>query len=137
MDPNFALAYYGLANNYAARRMFVEALPLAEKAFSLAPWYTPSVGIYAGLLVRVGEQDKGKEVIQSLGSGEAYGASAGLAIFYACCGEIDLAADWFVRVIEERFPSAPYWLQSATGEPLRASPRWPKLAALMNLPEGV
>ena len=27
------------------------------------------------------------------------------------------------------------FLQSSIGEPLRASPRWPKLAALMNLPE--
>ena len=26
-------------------------------------------------------------------------------------------------------------LQTAIGEPLRASPRWPKLAALMNLPK--
>jgi hypothetical protein len=26
------------------------------------------------------------------------------------------------------------FLQSAIGEPLRASPRWPKLAALMHLP---
>lgn len=134
LDQDFALAYYVLANNYAARGMFAEALPFAEKAFSLSPRY-PASGIYAGLLVRLGEQDRGREIIQKLGAGEIYGASAVLALFHACCGEIDLAADWFEKAIEERFPSVVYWLQSAMGEPLRASPRWPKLAKMMNLHE--
>jgi hypothetical protein len=56
-------------------------------------------------------------------------------IFYTYCGEIDLAADWFEKAIEERYPGIALWLQGAAGEPLRASPRWPKLAKMMNLPE--
>jgi tetratricopeptide (TPR) repeat protein len=135
LDPNFFWAHFSLAELYAARRMFGEALPIAEKAFALAPWYTPSAGVYAGLLVRMGKPDRAKEVLQKLGSGESYGASAGLAIFHTCCGEIDLAAQWFGKAIEERYPQAATFLQGTIGEPLRASPRWPKLAALMNLPE--
>ena len=38
-----------------------------------------------------------------VGSGEACGASTGLAIFHTCRGEIDLAADWFEKAIEERY----------------------------------
>jgi len=133
LDPNFVWAHYYLAELYAARQMFVEALPIAERAHSLGPWSRPSAGLYAGLLVRLGEQDRGREVIQSLGSGEAYGASAALAIYHTCRGEIDLAADWFEKAIEERYPNATAFLQGAIGEPLRASPRWPKLAAMMNL----
>ena len=57
----------------------------------------------------------------------------GMAIFHTCCGQIDLAADWIEKAIEERDPHAPPLLQNAIGEPLRLSPRWPKLAALMNL----
>jgi hypothetical protein len=117
--------------------MFVEALPFAEKAYSLAPWYTPNVGTYAGLLVRAGQQNRGKELIKRLSSGQVYGTPMGLAIYHTCCNEIDLAADWIEKAIEERFPSVAYWLQTGIAEPLRASPRWPKLAALMNLPEGV
>ena len=128
-------AYYYLADVYAARQMFEEALPFAEKAFSLAPWYAPNVGVYAALLVRMGERDRGKESDPEAGFGEAYGASTGLAIFHLCCGEIDLAADWFEKAIEERDSGSCVILQSAIGEPLRAGPRWPKLAALMNLPE--
>ena len=133
LDPNFFWTYYIFADLYAARQMFAEALPFAEKAFSLAPWYAPSVGVYGGLLVRMGEPNRGKEVVQRLGSGEAYGASKGLALFHTCCGEIDLAADWFEKAIEERDSMVVAFLQGAIGEPLRTSPRWPKLAALMNL----
>jgi hypothetical protein len=113
--------------------MFAEALPCAEKAFSLAPWYPAIMGMYAGLLVRVGQPDRGQDVVKALGSSEAYGAARGMAIFHTCCGQIDLAADSFEKAIEERDPHAPMILQSAIGEPLRLSQRWPKLAALMNL----
>jgi len=136
-DANVSLAFSGLASQYAARRMFAEALPFAEKAYSLAPWAKQTTGLYAGLLIRTGEPDQGKELIQRLGSGEVYGAPMGLALFHVCCGEIDLAADWIEKAIEQRFPSVDYWLQGAIAEPLRSSPRWPKLAALMNLPEKV
>jgi eukaryotic-like serine/threonine-protein kinase len=135
LDSNFFWAWHYLAELYAARQMFVEALPFAEKAFSLAPWFTPSMGLYAALLVRAGEQDRGSELIRKLGSGVAYGTPTGMAVFHVCCGEIDLAADWFEKAIEERYSLVPPSLQGAIGEPLRASPRWPKLAALMNLPE--
>ncbi len=137
LDPNFFWTYYFLAELYTVRRMFAEALPFAEKAVSLAPWYTPGVGAYAGLLVRTGQPDQGNELAQKLGSGDPYGASIGLAIYHLCCGEIDLAADWFEKAIEARHSHVVAFLHSAIAEPLRASPRWPKLAALMNLSESV
>jgi TolB-like protein/Tfp pilus assembly protein PilF len=137
LDPNSALAYVGLANHYTTRGMFAEALPFAEKAYSLAPWAAQTAGFYAGLLVRTGEPNRGKELVQKLGAGRVYGASMGLAIFHACCDEIDLAADWLEKAIEERYPGIVLWLQSTMAEPLRSSPRWPKLAKMMNLPEGV
>jgi eukaryotic-like serine/threonine-protein kinase len=134
LDPNFALTYLYLAALYAARRAFAEALLLAEKAYSLAHSFPQVTGAYAGLLIRTGEQDRGKELAQKLGSGEAYGAPIGLALFHTFAGELDPAANWFEKAIEQRYPLVPMFLQSLIGEPLRASPRWPKLAALMNLP---
>ncbi len=122
-----------LAELYAARERFTEALPVAEKAFSRAPWYPPSVGIYAGILTRLGQVDRGKELIHQLGSGERALTSYGWALFHTCCGEIELAANWYERVIEERDVIGMETLQSAIGEPIRSSPRWPKLAAMMNL----
>ena len=135
LDANFFWAYVYLAEFYASRGRLAEALPIAEKAFTLTPWYSPSVGVYAGLLVRLGQPDRGKELIQKLGTGETYGASGGLAIYHLCCGEIDLAADWCEKAIAEREPIGTLALQTSIAQPLRASARWPKLAVLMNLPE--
>ena len=56
-------------------------------------------------------------------------------LFHTCRGEIDLAADWYEKAIEERDALVFSTMQTAIGEPVRASARWPKLAALMNLPE--
>ncbi len=134
LDGNFFWAYVFLAEFYAARNRFTEALPIAEKAFALAPWYAPSVGIYAGVLSRTDQPDRGRELANALGSGERPLASSGWAIFHICRDEIDLATDWYEKVIEERDPAGMQTLQSAIGEPVRASVRWPKLAAMMNLP---
>jgi TolB-like protein len=134
LDPNFLFTYFNLAALHAARQKFADALPFAEKAFSLAPWYPLSVGIYAGLLARTGEPDRGREIVRALGGGEACGASTGLAVFHTICGDIDAAADRYETALVERNSTTPHLLQGALGEPLRASPHWPKLASLMNLP---
>jgi hypothetical protein len=64
-----------------------------------------------------------------------YGAAIGLAQFHMICSDIDLAADWFEKAIEERDSTVAISLQNSSGEALRASPRWPRLVALMNLSE--
>ncbi|MEO6080494.1 MAG: TIR domain-containing protein [Steroidobacteraceae bacterium] len=135
LDPNFIVTLLELAIVHVARQRFAEALPFAEKLFSLHPWYATSVGIYGGLLVRTGEPDRGREIARALGAGEAYGAAKGLAIFHSLCGDIDASADWFEKAIEERDPEILHYFQGVPGEPLRGSSRWPRLAALVNLPE--
>jgi hypothetical protein len=82
----------------------------------------------------MGQPERGKEVLEELGSGETYGWARGMALFHTCCDQIDLAPDSFEKAIQERDPHAAVILQSAVGTPLRLSPRWPRLAALMNLP---
>jgi TolB-like protein len=134
LDPGFFWTPSYLAFNYAARQMFAEALPLAETSFSLAPRYQPTVGVLAGLLVRMGQPDRAREVLATLGPDETYGVSLSRALFHTCCGEIDLAADWYVKSIEERDSRVLVFLQSAIGESIRRSARWPGLAALVNLP---
>ena len=55
--------------------------------------------------------------------------------YHLMCSEIDAAADWYENVIEERNPFAVVFAKNPLGKALRASPRWPKLARMMNLPE--
>jgi tetratricopeptide (TPR) repeat protein len=52
------------------------------------------LGTYAGLLVRTGEPERGKELI-----------------FHCYCDEIELAMNWAEKAIEQRHPQATYALQ--------------------------
>ncbi len=133
LDENYWYAYLGLAWNHMLQGTFHEALSLAEKAFSLAPWNSQVVGALAAALQRTGDAARAEEVLRDLrNSPEDYGAPRGLVIFHLLCGEIDQAADWLEKCIEQRDGLAPShrWSFEAC-----ALPRWPALATMMNLPE--
>jgi hypothetical protein len=55
--------------------------------------------------------------------------------YHLLCSEIDAAADWYERAIQERDPFAVVFASIPWGKDLRESPRWPRLAKMMNLPE--
>jgi TolB-like protein len=133
IDPGFFWTHYYLAELYIAHQRFAEALAAAEQAYALAPEYLASAGLYAGLLVRTGQPERGNAVMATLGDGQTHGAAKAFAIFHTVCGKIDLAADWYEKAIAERDPMVAPFLQGTIGVQLRDSARWPKLAALMNL----
>ncbi len=124
----FANSYLGL--HYASVGKFAEALPFAEKAYKLIPWAAQSAGVYAGLLHRMGQPDRATEVLESISS---HGIGGMRAVFHTIAGDIDQAAEWYAKALAEREATASQFLQSAIGEPVRASRHWPRLAALLNL----
>jgi TolB-like protein/Tfp pilus assembly protein PilF len=130
IDENFPLALGTLGAVYAQQGRLEEALALTERASALTPWAHPIIGQLAALLVRTGAVRRADAWLEKLGSGRAYGAPTGLAVFHAMCGELDRAADWAEQAIEERYP--PFF--RILGPLLQPSPRWPALAKLMNLP---
>lgn len=75
-------------------------------------------------------------MIREIGDGEIYGTPMGLALFHLLLGEIDWAADWVRKAIDQRH-SLLMMLVVATplAKPLRSSAHWPALAKMMNLPE--
>ena len=59
-------------------------------------------------------------------------------VMMAChlvCGEIDAAIDWYQKDIEQHRPNAPMIAFAGWLKPLRASPRWPAVARMMNVRE--
>lgn len=120
---------------HASSGRFTEALDgHAEKACALAPWDRIPAGLLAGLLVRTGgDANRVRGLLDKL-DGQAYGAPVALALFYLTCGELDQAAKWFEKSIEERYPGTLYFITSPLGKSFRASNRWPALAKMMNLP---
>ena len=135
LDPNFVAAYT-LQTLNVTKVPLPEALAFAEKGHSLAPWHRPSIGLLAGLLVRNGDRARAAELLAALGDGQANGVPVAFAIYHLLGGEIEKAAEWTKKAVEQRDPMVVMLLINPPWGPLlRSSVSWPKLAKTMNLPE--
>ena len=135
LDPNFVSAYTLLALN-VTKAPLREALTFAEQGLTLAPWNPISTGLLAGLLKRCGDRTRAAELVGGLGDGRANAAPVAFAIYHLLCGEVEKAAEWTEKSIEQRHNMVAMLLLTPPWKPLlRSSARWPKLAKMMNLPE--
>jgi TolB-like protein/Tfp pilus assembly protein PilF len=130
VDADFPLALETLGAVCAQQGRWEEALALTERAHVVTPWSFTVVGQLAALRERAGDRKRTVALLETLGTGEGYGASTGLAIFHAMTGNAEQAAVWAARGIAQRFPPLVYVL----GPLLRPQPQWPALARLLNLP---
>jgi tetratricopeptide (TPR) repeat protein len=134
-DENEYWSYFLLSLIHAQRGDLQAAVQLARKAYSLAPWFLPVVAILAGILMRAGDAREAAAVLHKLGDGQAYGAPLAFVIYYLLCSQIDLAADWTEKAIQQRDAALTSYLQLPQLKELRRSSRWPALAKMMNLPD--
>jgi eukaryotic-like serine/threonine-protein kinase len=135
LDPNVWLAYVWRAAHHAARGRLAEALADAAKGYELAPWNVIAVGLHAGLLALTGDQAAAEKRIGELANFAAFGAPCGHATYHGLCSEIDAAADWYEKAIEQRDTRAPWITANIIGERLTSHPRWRALRRMMRLPE--
>jgi TolB-like protein/Tfp pilus assembly protein PilF len=130
IDASHWLPHYAIGSICASRGEFAAARPAAERCVQAAAWYAPGVGLLAGILAQLGEKERADELVTRLSD-----MPRGLVAYHLRCSEIDAAADCLTQMIADRDPVAP---RSSSFEPeLRASPRWPALAKMMNLPPEV
>ena len=134
-DDGYFLAHWSLALIKLEQGAFDESARAAEKAYSLAPWNLTLAGHLAGLLTRAGNTSRAAAVLETLGDGNAYGVPLGFVGYYLMCSEIDLAADYAEKAIAQRQPMVTAFMRMPLARALRASPRWPALAKLTNLPD--
>jgi serine/threonine protein kinase/Tfp pilus assembly protein PilF len=125
-----------LSGNCLERGEVREALTFAEKAhtrYSQLPW---AIGQYAGVLARVGETDRSRALVAQLHPGTAFGAPFGLALAAIGANDLDEAADWLEKAIEQRDLWVSFLLNVGNigGRVMWSNPKWPRLAALMNVP---
>jgi hypothetical protein len=94
------------------------------------------IGKLAGLLAITGDQHRAETLIRQLREApDRLCAPTGMALYHLIRGEIDAAADWYEKAIEQRDPIVIPWITLPLAKPLRSSPRWPKLATMMKLPK--
>jgi tetratricopeptide (TPR) repeat protein len=134
LDENYHLGHLYLSLTYAGQGDIKEALASAEKAYSLAPWARSSTGYLAGLLKLTGDTGRAQQLLEKLGDGTDYGAPFGFVYYHLVCSEIEQAAEWVEKAIEQREPTIRFLLLLPLAKDLRQSSRWPALAKMMNLP---
>ncbi|HYL34330.1 MAG TPA: protein kinase [Bryobacteraceae bacterium] len=110
---------------------FKEALEPAEAAFRRAPWQPLVTGNLAAILSLSGEQERANQLLSNIGGGAL---SIDMLAYHLLLAQYDAAIDWYERAIEQRQPIAAHIASAVSLKPLRAHPRWPKLAKMMNLP---
>ncbi|HLK65288.1 MAG TPA: protein kinase [Bryobacteraceae bacterium] len=111
-----------------------EALHAAERGYSLGGWPWVSSGCLAGVAKRVGDSVRAAQALERLGDGTSYSAPTGFAQQCLITGEIEEAAKWASRAIEQRHAPIVMILHQPIARGLRASAHWPAVAKRMNLP---
>jgi hypothetical protein len=96
----------------------------------MGPWDALAVGFLAGVLAQAGETERAEKVIATISGA----IPIGMVMYHMLRSEIDAAIDWYEREIELRRPNGLLAASAGFLKPLRASPRWAKLAKMMNLP---
>jgi hypothetical protein len=96
----------------------------------VTPWSNTVKGQLAALLEHAGDRTRADALLHMLGTGEAYGASTGLAIFHAMRGDAEQSAEWAARGIAQRFLPLVYVVAPL----LKPQRQWPALARLLSLP---
>jgi serine/threonine-protein kinase len=136
LDDNLWIPYQALVVSYLMKNMVAEALAAAERAYERAPWNPRIIGLLAGSLARADERGRAEALVGQLSKAKGgLVAPSGMVLYHLICGEVDAAADWFEKAIDQRDPMMVPWLRLPLAKPLRESPRWPKIAAMMNLPD--
>jgi tetratricopeptide (TPR) repeat protein len=135
IDEKHWLPLYMLGGIYLSRGKLAEAIEAAERAHQAVPWHSMPIGLLAGALFQVGEKDRAQALIRQMG--DAPRPVWGRVLYHLLCSEIEAAADWFKKMIEQGDPFALIFARAAVTKPLRQSSHWPELARMMNLPETV
>jgi tetratricopeptide (TPR) repeat protein len=132
LDPKYFVARHILGETYWASGKWTEAIAAFERAYQLAPWWTPTAGWLAAMLWQRDEKARARQLIMEMGDSPI--PLWGRMVYHLLTLDLDAAADWYDRMIEHRDPFALVYAKRSIAEPLRGHHRWPALAARMKLP---
>jgi eukaryotic-like serine/threonine-protein kinase len=132
LDETHFGPHYILGEAYLMSGRPRQAVTLFKKAHQLAPWHAVPIGLLAGTLFQLGEKERAAEMIRQMPDPPM--PIWGRVLYHILLSDVEGAADWYEKMIEAREPFALVFARSPLTEPLRQHPRWPTLAAMMNLP---
>lgn len=135
LEPNFAVAHFGLATTYEQKGMYDRAIEEFKEAVRLSP---NDLDNLAGLGHAYAVSGKRAEALQVLGELQArsklrFVSAFHFAVIYAGLGDKDQALEWLEKAYEEHS----WWMPHLKVEPrmdsLRADPRFIDLLRRLRL----
>ncbi len=141
LEPDSAYAYVSLGENYAAKKMYSEAIAAYEKALGLMPENHVVLSGYGrvyGLSGRHRDAVRAFEKLVSLSARryvDPYSVAFLAAAIYTDPAETNRIFEWLERAYEERSASLCFLKVDPAFDPLRSDPRFQDLLRRMNFPE--
>ena len=104
VDSNFPIAHKGLAEVYAQKDMYKEAVEEIEIAIALSKRSTFILDDLGYIYARAGEREKATKVLEDLAklATDEFVPAYGRAVIYAALGDTEAALTWLERAYEER-----------------------------------
>jgi tetratricopeptide (TPR) repeat protein len=131
LDESHWLPHLILGEVYLAAGRIDDAIRAATRAHNILPVQAMPAGLLAAALARAGDKTGAARMIEEMG--DTPRPLWGRTLYHLVCSEIDEAADWYARMIEQREGFALIFAHTRYTVELRASKRWPALAAMMKL----
>jgi Tetratricopeptide repeat len=135
--PNLYQSFYLLGVSQALQGLHADAFATAETAWSLAPWNTGVIGLLAGALACTGQAQRAQELLQELAPVDRYGTPLGRLIYHLMREEIDEAAQWGRKALEQRDPRLTTiiaLLRSPSRNVIRSNGNWSSLTRSLRVP---
>jgi TolB-like protein len=119
IHSNLYQPFYLLGLSHSLRGQHVEALPIAEKAYTLAPWNTGTTGLFAGALMYAGKRHEAEELLKNLLPGCILSRARKSSRRRPGPGKC------WSNATRAWFSISRYSALTACFEPVKAGPRWP------------
>ena len=132
LDEGLWFPNFGLGLSAALERDYETALRFAEKANAIVPTVSATIGLLAAIAARLGDTARSQALLDSLLPGVAYGAPLGLALYHLVSDQVDDAALWTRKAIEQRQPTVLFFL-TVHAKALRKSVHWPAIERLLRM----
>jgi len=134
-DPEYFLAQFILSFVLARQGHFDEAVALAERALQVHGRYPLSLLVAGAVYAVAGRTSAAREILAELKiiAAKSYAGAGAVALVHCLLGDLDEAARWAERAIEQRDPQVLGIKTTPAYANLRADSRYPALLAKMNL----
>jgi tetratricopeptide (TPR) repeat protein len=132
IDPTYFLSHHMVGEVSCAAGLRGEAVAAFERAHALAPWFAVSTGWLAAAHRLAGRAERAEALRDMIGPDSR--PLWGRVVYHLLVSELDEAADWYERMIDQRDTFALLYASASATAPLRAHHRWGRLSELMKLP---